>query len=335
MAQTVVATVAVGNTPIAVAVNPVTHKIYVVNHGSNSVTIIDGATRATSTVNVEDRPEAVAVNPVTNKVYVTNAGADSVSVIDGATNAVSATVHVGSYPQAMVVNTATNKIYVANNFGHSVTVIDGAANATTTIQVGQGPRGIALNPVTNKVYTVNYGSQDVTVIDGATGATTSVQIGKHPWAIAVDPRRTNLRGERRQRQRDHHPGGNQRRNDCGRGRDSFCGGSESREQKAYVLSYGDDTMAVIDGTTNSVSKTVALGTHPQAIAIDEQSDQIYVANQSTASVTVIDGKTNLPVSKVDVQERFRSRSRSIRRPFDLCRQLQQQQCNGDPRWPAR
>ena len=102
VAQTAVATVAVGNTPIAVAANPVTHKIYVVNHGSNSVTIVDGATHATSTVDVEDRPEAVAVNPVTNKVYATNAGADSVSVIDGVTDAVSATVHVGSYPQALV-----------------------------------------------------------------------------------------------------------------------------------------------------------------------------------------------------------------------------------------
>ena len=189
---------------------------------------------------------------------------------------------------------------MANNFGHSVTVIDGATNATTTIQVGQGPRGIALNPVTNKVYTVNYGSQDVTVIDGATGATTAVQTGKHPWAIAVDTEaRQNLCGQRRQRQCDDYPGGNQRRDHSGRGRDSFRCGSESRDKKGYVLSYGNDTMAVIDGTTDSVSKTVILGTHPQAIAIDAQSDQIYVANQRTASVTVIDGKTNLPVAKVD------------------------------------
>jgi YVTN family beta-propeller protein len=57
---------------------------------------------------------------------------------------------------------------------------------------------------------------------------------------------------------------------------------------------------VIDETTDSVSKTVSLGTHPQALAIDERSDQIYVGNQRTASVTVIDGKTNLPVVKVDV-----------------------------------
>jgi YVTN family beta-propeller protein len=59
-------------------------------------------------------------------------------------------------------------------------------------------------------------------------------------------------------------------------------------------------MAVIDGTSDAVTDTIRLGTHPQAISIDEQSDRIYVANQRTASVTVFDGKTNLPVTKVDV-----------------------------------
>ena len=125
VAQSVVATVAVGTTPIAVAANPVTHKVYVVNHGSNSVTIVDGASHAASTVSVEDRPEAVAINPKTSKIYITDAGADSVSVIDGGTDKVSATVHVGSYPQALVVDTVRNKIYVANNFGHSVTLSTG------------------------------------------------------------------------------------------------------------------------------------------------------------------------------------------------------------------
>ena len=32
------------------AVNPVTNRIYVANNGSNNVTVIDGATNATSTV---------------------------------------------------------------------------------------------------------------------------------------------------------------------------------------------------------------------------------------------------------------------------------------------
>ena len=39
-----------GNLPTAVAVNPVTNKIYVANQYSDNVTVIDGATNATTTV---------------------------------------------------------------------------------------------------------------------------------------------------------------------------------------------------------------------------------------------------------------------------------------------
>ena len=43
------ATVAPGD-PCAVAVNPVTNKIYVANDDSNNVTVIDGANNTTTTV---------------------------------------------------------------------------------------------------------------------------------------------------------------------------------------------------------------------------------------------------------------------------------------------
>jgi len=41
----VTATIAVGVNPVAVAVNPITDRIYVVNSGSNNVTVIDGLQR--------------------------------------------------------------------------------------------------------------------------------------------------------------------------------------------------------------------------------------------------------------------------------------------------
>ena len=50
-------TVSAGFSPMAVAVNPVTNKIYVANFdGSNNVTVIDGATNATTTVSVGTEP---------------------------------------------------------------------------------------------------------------------------------------------------------------------------------------------------------------------------------------------------------------------------------------
>ena len=61
-----------GSGPSAVAVNPVTNKTYVANLSSANVTVIDGATNATTTVAAGSNPWGVAVNPVTNKVYVAN-----------------------------------------------------------------------------------------------------------------------------------------------------------------------------------------------------------------------------------------------------------------------
>ena len=63
------ATVTAGNGPVFPTVNPVTNTIYVPNYGSNTVTVIDGSTNATTTVTVGINPYAIAVNPVTNTVY--------------------------------------------------------------------------------------------------------------------------------------------------------------------------------------------------------------------------------------------------------------------------
>ena len=88
-AQTVTATIATGQVPYRVAVNPVTNKIYVTNYNNNNVTVIDGATNNTTDVAAGTNPIPVAVNPNTNKVYVANVAGNNtstVTVIDGATN---------------------------------------------------------------------------------------------------------------------------------------------------------------------------------------------------------------------------------------------------------
>jgi YVTN family beta-propeller protein len=87
-------TIAAGTNPFAIAVNPLTNKLYVANIGSANVTVIDGATSSTSTVPVGTSPRALAVNPNTNKIYVATNGSANVTVIDGATNNTSTIVSV-------------------------------------------------------------------------------------------------------------------------------------------------------------------------------------------------------------------------------------------------
>ena len=204
-AQNVIATVAVGTNPIAVAVNPVTNKITnsVANclrpfdnssHGtSGTVTVIDGNSHATTEVPTGVCPTAVAVNSVSNKIYVANFGRrvlfciscsnlGSVTIIDGRTNAaITIADPNASFPQAVAVNPATNKIYVANKGSSNVTVIDGVNNSIRTVWMPQqsNPYNVAVNPVTNRVYvssSTSSSSGDTTlfVIDGATNVTTPV-----------------------------------------------------------------------------------------------------------------------------------------------------------------
>jgi YVTN family beta-propeller protein len=73
--------VPVGQQPVAVAVNATTNKIYVANNRDNTVTVINGATNATTTVPVGQQPVAVAVNEATNNIYVANSENDTVTVI--------------------------------------------------------------------------------------------------------------------------------------------------------------------------------------------------------------------------------------------------------------
>ena len=111
--------VAAGDGPQAISVNPITNKIYVANTVSGNVTVIDGATNDTTTVDVGSDPYSVVVNTNTNKIYVTNAGDNSVTVIDGATDLVDTTIDVGEAPIIACVNPTTNMIYTANGGGSS------------------------------------------------------------------------------------------------------------------------------------------------------------------------------------------------------------------------
>src|SRR4051794_27500086 len=54
-----------GDTPLGVAVNPTTNRVYVVNLLSNNVTVIDGATSSVvgSPITVGRQPAGVEVNP--------------------------------------------------------------------------------------------------------------------------------------------------------------------------------------------------------------------------------------------------------------------------------
>jgi YVTN family beta-propeller protein len=87
----------------------------------------------------------------------------------------------------------------------------------------------------------------VAVIDGMTGDTTLVPADSAPGAAAVNP----------------------------------------VTDKIYVGNYYSDDVTVIDGTTNQVLKTIAVGQYPVALCHNPVQDRVYVANYNGSSVSVL------------------------------------------------
>lgn len=201
-------TVAVGNSPDGMVLDPATHTVYTDNQNDNTVSVINAATcNATATRGCDQRvhsvalpkgasPQGIALDAATGTLYVANTAANTVSVINAKTcNAtdfsgcgqVPATVKDSYGPLTLAVDPVTDTVYVANCgnscIGGSVTsdtvsVINGATcNAEDTsgcaqtpraVRVGQVPVAVAVDPTSDTVYVADEADNTVSVIDGAT-----------------------------------------------------------------------------------------------------------------------------------------------------------------------
>jgi YVTN family beta-propeller protein len=294
-AEYVVDSVTTGNGPVAMAVNPITNRIYVANVNSSDITVVDGATDSAFQVSADSEPWAVAVNPTTNKIYVANYGSADITVIDGVTNGVT-TVSVGLHPCAVAVNPATNQVYVANQGDSNVTVIDGATNATRTIATGAEPSAVAVNAATNRIYVANYNHANqgsVTIINGSTDSTTSAGAGVAPIAVAVNPVTNRIYVANYQSPNivtviDGATGDSVA--SVITGNQPHCIAVDPVANKIYVACVFGNCVSVIDGATNAVS-TVVTANQPGWLALNPVTNRVYVANQY--DVSVIDGATQV------------------------------------------
>jgi len=147
-----------------------------------------------------------------------------------------------------------------------------AVKGTVSVNVGKYPSAVAVNPKTNKIYVANNKSKNVTVIDGNTNKTTTVAVGHEPVAVAVNQSTNKI----------------------------YVLNQKGKAAPDAVNADGTGSVTVIDGATNKTT-TVPVDSEPGALAINEQTNKIYVANAGSNDVTVIDGKTNKPTN-VELQK---------------------------------
>jgi len=137
------ATISVGNTPTAVAIDNALHQAVVVNQGGGSVSLIDlGSNSVVKTITIPtinggaNTPTGVAVDDVADGqllhdlALVVNNGDNSVAVIDLVTQTVIQTIDLipftptGSAPFSIGVNPLSHRAFVANQSTNLGTVLD-------------------------------------------------------------------------------------------------------------------------------------------------------------------------------------------------------------------
>jgi YVTN family beta-propeller protein len=242
-----------GKGAAALAVNPVTAKLFAVSPSANILRMLDPnlpALRSIALAPLPFSPFSAEINPVTNRIYATDE-VNSVHVIDGVAGTVTP-LAVGGRPRKPAVNPITNTAYVSvgacdANVAGTLRVINGAALGAS-IPMGHCPQPAVVNPATNRIYVANALDNSVSVVDGALNTViATVQTGTRPIAVAINQATNTI----------------------------------------YVANYFANTVSVINGATNSTTSTVTVA-QPNRIAVDARANLVYVLTPY-GELSVIDG----------------------------------------------
>lgn len=219
------------------------------------------------------------------QVYVTNEGSNSVSVIDRQTGEVVKTVQVGAAPKGIAFGRfeARTKIFVANSGDNSLSVIDpvaGVVEQTVPIRFGERPEDVVVYAGVLRggaIYVANNGSQNLSIVDPILlREIERVQVGRGPVALAIDPPLDTATGAR------------------GLAFADLNLWQSYRQQffHVYVANQLSNTVTVVvcrvsDGRAERTAE-LKVEFSPSGLAVDGARAKVYVANQGSNNLSVID-----------------------------------------------
>jgi len=282
-------------TPNDLAYNPVTKRLYITNRDSNSVLVLNAANfQRVATVPVCSQPFGVDVNTKTNRVYVACAASHQVAVINGVTNTLMRTIDTGRFPTYVDVNEQTNRIYVVTHDSNRLEEINGATHMVTRkISVASGAFGLAVDEDRNRVYVGSRDRNRIAVIDvDGWRIIRDYQVNDEedrgvPYALAFNPNNSRLyvtyrgptfftrlgvfwatdEGLRRVTHLDLPNGG---RDATGRL------GINLATNHVFVPNTASNSVTIVDGRTNQIIRTVAVGQGPFGVAVNSDAGLAYV-----------------------------------------------------------
>jgi YVTN family beta-propeller protein len=259
-------TIAVGEDPTAIAVNPNNDEVYVANSGSATVSVIDAKTnRVAATIAVHRDPSSIDVDSDGERAYVANSGSNNVSVVDLKIWREIATVSAGEEPVNVRISPDGHTLVVANQGGNSVSVIDAKTLKLRETYKGCPRAGdTVILPDSSRAFVACTGGHQVMVIGLARehgqlpGSDSDhlldlLDVGQTPVHLAMKP-----------------DGG-----------------------EIFVSNYGSDTISEIATGAAEVGGAYLIGAHPTGGVVSADNSTLWVSNSTAntlAAYSVDDGK---------------------------------------------
>jgi YVTN family beta-propeller protein len=259
----IIATIPVGQNPFGVTVLPNGNYIYVVNSGTDNVSVIQTSDNTViATVAVGNQPADVTALPNNQFVYVTNEISNSVSVIQTSDNTIVSTIPVGQNPIGISALPNGNFIFVVNSVSDNVSVIQTSNNTVVaTIPVGSNPYDITSLSNSEYLYVTNIGSNNISVINTLSNSViATILLSSTPYQITALP----------------------------------------NSDLVYVSNPDHNCVSVIQTSNNSAIATIPVNNSPYGIAVFTNGDYVYLTNKTGKNITVIRVLDNSIVASIPV-----------------------------------
>lgn len=248
---------ATGVAPGALARNDVTGKFYVAHAGGVTVYDPNATPQATNVAFPWSVPKELVVDSAVNKIYVTTSGV--LSVIDGQTNVMDTVAYSSGIVVDNTFDSQNKKVYqvlAGYNGGTEVAVVGASGYKEPLLELPGDAGRIAVNGVTGKLFASTTGSAGSSSISIINAATRN-KLAQIP--VSSKP---------------------------------VAMAVDASRNLTYAPLSGGGVSVIDSSNTASVVRT---GVQPVAVAIHDYTGTAYVANQGSASVTVIRPANPQPV----------------------------------------
>jgi YVTN family beta-propeller protein len=241
--------------------------LFATNLASGRISVIDTEKMETvASIYTGARSHVVALTNDNKQAWIANIGEDDISILDIGSLKLVASLPTGKGPTGLAFSRDGRFAYVSNQGDKTVAVIEvDYHRVIKTIPVGTNPHFLTLGP-DGRIWGCNTGSNDIYVIDpNSQEIVGSFQVGPFPQQIAF----------------------------------GFKGLSGPN---AYVTVAGFNKVLVLstDPKRMKVLEEIEVGERPNGIWANSQGTRVFVANEGSNDVRVIDTGTSQVIGTIPV-----------------------------------